>query len=122
MNLYKKMNNTNCDFNKPTKIKDESGNNGILFERVIYRKAWFHKGFQRWDVNKYGEEGTNLPLYAYDDSTIRFFVFSFIKSNIKLRLERKVIDSFYFDNPQCKIYSFGQNVLLLPLSICKKYE
>lgn len=107
------------DYCKPRKIKDEKDRTGLSVEREVYRKAWFHDGFQRWDVNKYGEAGTNVPIYAYEDTSIDFFEFSFIKLGSRMRLERKVLDSFYYENPQAKIFSFTQYVILVPLDICK---
>lgn len=110
------------DFHKPKKIKDDKNRIGLMVERVIYRKAWFHKEFQRWDIKKYGEAGTNLPLYAYEDTKYDFYVFNFIKIGNSMMLERKTLDSFYYENPQTKIFSFTQYAILVPLSICKKYE
>ena len=107
------------NYSKLTKIKDEKNRTGLSVERGIYRKAWFHEGFQRWDVNKYGEVGTNIPIYAYEDTTIDFFEFNFVKIGSRMTLERKALDSFYYENPQTKIFSFTQYVILIPLGICK---
>ncbi len=107
------------DYNKPKRIKDKEGRTGLLLERDIYRKAWFHEGFPRWDVNKYGEAGTNIPIYAYEDTEINFFEFYFVKIGTKMKLERKTLGSFYNENPQTRIFSFTQYVILVPLQICK---
>ena len=111
--------NEKNEYNKPRRIKDDKDLTGLSVKRTVYRKAWFHEGFQRWDVNKYGEAGTNVPLYAYEDTSLDFFVFNFNKIRARMRLERKKLDSFYYENPQAKIYSFTQFVILVPLSICK---
>ena len=111
----------NFNFNKPNKIVKDN-ETYIIFERIIYRKAWFHENFTRWDVKKYEEAGTNVPLYAYEDTSIKYFVFNFVRSNMKVKLKREDLDAFYYENPQCKINSFGQYVILVPLSICKEYE
>ena len=110
------------DYCKPRKIKDDKDRSGLSVERVVYHKAWFHDGFPRWDINKYGEAGTNVPIYLYEDTTINFFIFNFVKIGSRMKLERKELDSFYYENPQAKIFSFTQYVILVPLSICKPIQ